>query len=262
MSCFNKKLLLVLTPILFGIVSLQAEDLQVKTLQQLDYLTENFPPYNFEADGKLQGIAVELLQEALIQLKQPVNLQDIKPLPWVRAYKMTLAGPNKVLFSIARTEAREELFKWVGPLGQIKIVLLAMHSQNIKISEPSDITKYTIGAIKDDAGEQLVKALGIKKNKLVSLSNTNSLIKMLANNRIQLWAYEESAARWHIKNSKLTNSAFESVYTFEVNDLYYAFSKDVDSVLIQQLQKGFDKLKNSTGKTGITIYDEIKQRYQ
>lgn len=246
---------------LVAIISLAIPSLQAGGLQNLNYMTESYPPYNFKAKGELRGIAVDLLQEALKQIKQPVDVNKIQLLPWVRAYKKTQSGPANVLFSTTRTEARENQFKWVGPISPTRIVLLAHKSQNIKINSPADIKNYKIGAIRDDVGEQLIKELGIPANKINPSSSAASLVQMLNNNRIQLWAYEENVARWFIKQADLNNADFDTVHVLKEGDLYYAFSNDVDDALLQELQKGIDAVKSTRGASDATLYDEIMGRY-
>lgn len=235
--------------------------LHANNLQSLNYLTETAPPYNFKTDNKLQGIAVDLLIESLKQLKQPLNPERIRLLPWARAYKLTQTGTNTVLFSTARTKEREKQFKWVGPISSSRIVLMAHISQNIKINSVADIKKYNVGSIRQDVGGQLVESLKLVDSEVIPANNVNSLIKMLTSNRIQLWATEENIGRWSIKQANLSSAAFETVYVLQESSLYYAFSKDVDDELLQQLQEGLESLKNTQGPDSTTLYHEIMGRY-
>ena len=50
---------------------------------------------------------------------------DIAFLPWARAYNLALNNKNVLLFSTTRTEAREALFKGVGPILKSNFVLFA-----------------------------------------------------------------------------------------------------------------------------------------
>jgi ABC-type amino acid transport substrate-binding protein len=240
------KISLFIKALIFASASLLISPLTSATeLDQLNYITESYPPYNFKSNGKLQGIAVDLLLAATRKSSTSLTAKKIKLLPWTRAYKMAETGPNIVLFSTTRTDEREQKFNWVGPISPTRIVLLAKKSNAIIINSPSDISKHIVGAIKDDIGDQLVQAAGIKDSAIKHVSKAESLAKMLGAGRIKLWAYEENVARWFIKQAGLKNSEFESVYTLKESDLYYAFSKDIKKEALELLQKSIDDVKAS-----------------
>jgi ABC-type amino acid transport substrate-binding protein len=224
-------------------------------LDQLTYITESYPPYNFKSKGKLKGIAVDLLLAATKQGSSSLKAENIRVFPWPRAYKMAETGPDIVLFSTTRTDEREPKFNWVGPIAPTRIVLLAKKSNSIVISSPSDIKKYVIGAITDDIGDQLVQEAGVQSSSIKHVPKAESLAKMLGADRIKLWAYEENVARWFIKKEGLNNDDFEAVYTLKESDLYYSFSKDIGKDRQQLLQKAIDDVKAS-GE-----FEKIKANY-
>jgi ABC-type amino acid transport substrate-binding protein len=240
-----KTSMLIKAFICLGASLLQSSLSSANELDKLDFVTESYPPYNFKSQGVLKGIAVDLLLAATQKSALSLSLDDIRLLPWPRAYKMAEEGPSIVLFSTTRTEQRETKFNWVGPISPTRIVLLAKKSNSIVINNPSDIKKYTIGAITDDIGDQLVQKAGVKSSAIKHVAGAESLAKMLDAGRIKLWAYEENVARWFIKQAGLNNGEFESVYTLKESDLYYAFSKDINKQTQNLLQKAIDKIKKS-----------------
>jgi len=250
------KMPLLIKALIFAGTSLLMSPLtSANELNQLNFITESYPPYNFKEKGKLQGIAVDLLLAATKRSSSTLTAKQIKVLPWPRAYKMAETGPNVVLFSTTRTDEREQKFSWVGPISPTRIVLLAKKSNSIIISSPSDIKKYTVGAIIDDIGDQLVQKAGVKNSSIKHVAKAASLAKMLDAGRIKLWAYEENVARWFIKQEGLNNSDFEAVYTLKESDLYYAFSKDVKKETLEVLQKSIDEVKATAE------FDKIKADY-
>ena len=224
--------------------------------ESFTFVTESYPPYNFVESGKLQGIAVDLLVSASRQTEKPVTANDIHLLPWPRAYKMALEGPDTVLFSTTRTQQREDLFHWVGPITTTRIVLLARASDQVTINSLADIHGYTIGAIRDDVGDQLIRSAGVKPEAIKNIANATSLAKMLAKGRIDLWAYEENVARWYIKMAGLNNANFKAVYTLKESELYYTFSKDIDRRRVKSLQQAIDQISSDQQQ-----YQNIINRY-
>ncbi|WP_165773401.1 substrate-binding periplasmic protein [Zooshikella ganghwensis] len=178
-----------------------------------------------------------------------------------KGYRATLEEPDHVLFATTRTKEREPLFKWAGPIAKTKIVLLAKNDNDVKINTPEDIAKYPVGTIRDDVGEQLVKALGVPESMIKPSSNADSLVKKLNTGRVDLWAYEENVARWFIKKNNLQNSDFSVVYTLKEAELFYAFSKKTSDDLINQLQKGIDEVKKTKGQISDTLYNDILSEY-
>jgi polar amino acid transport system substrate-binding protein len=245
-SSVAMKISLFIKALVFAGASLLISPLtSANELDQLKFITESYPPYNFKEKGKLQGIAVDLLLAATQKSSSTLTASKIKVFPWPRAYNMAIMGPNVVLFSTTRTEDREAKFNWVGPIAPTRIVLLAKKSSGIVISTPADIKKYTVGAIPNDIGDQLVKKLGVTSSSIKHVAKAESLAKMLGAGRIKLWAYEENVARWFIKKGGLNNSEFETVYTLKESDLYYAFSKDIKKGTLELLQKSIEEVKAS-----------------
>lgn len=243
--------------LLFGVgASASAQD----KLSDLTLITENFPPYNYIKDGRVTGVAVDVLMAAAEEMGEPLIEGSIHLQPWARGYAQALSGPEVVLFSMTRTPARETLFKWAGPVSNTKIVLIARKDSHIRISDLQDLTKYRIGAIREDIGEQLTVSLGVPLASIHRAANADSLTRLLAIGRIDLWAYDELTARWFIQQNGLNNEDFEAVYLLKEGKMYIAFSKDVHDTLVRKVQTGIDRLKAPTGQ-GRSRFDDIVYGY-
>ena len=102
-------------------------------------LTENFPPYNMAVNGKnfaqeenINGIAVDIVKEMFKRAGVQYNLT--LRFPWDRIYKLALEKPNYGVFVTARLPEREQLFKWVGPIGPDDWVMLAKGDSSINLA--------------------------------------------------------------------------------------------------------------------------------
>lgn len=230
-------------------------------LTKLNYLTENYPPYNFAVNGQAQGMSVDILLAAMKQVDLDLDRDSVHVLPWTRAYRIALSEPNTVLFSTNRSPYREALFQWVGPIADSRIVLLAKKTSKINIESIDDLTTLKIGVLKDDIGEQSLKALVTQKLSLEYINNPNSLAKMLAKDRIDIWAYEENPARWFLKQNQLNQDDFEVVYRLFESQLYYAFNRNISPEAVALLQLGIDNLKCTKASSSMSLYDEILSRY-
>ncbi|USD66933.1 transporter substrate-binding domain-containing protein [Vibrio sp. SCSIO 43136] len=228
----------------------------------LQIFTEQFPPYNYrEVNQPPEGIAVDLLLTAAENVGRDIKREDILVRPWPRAYRAVRIEPNTILFSMGRTAKRENMFKWVGPIGETRVVLLARKDSKISINSGEELKNYTIGVILDDVGEQLIIEEGANIARLERATTAVSLARMLDLGRIDLWAYEESVARWSISKAHLNNELFEVVYVLNELPMYYAFNPETDPVLIADLQRGVDMAKEVNKSTGMSQLDEIRVRY-
>ena len=166
---------MVLVPVSFSTVSaMDATDLK--------YITEIYPPFNFEENGKLKGVAVDFLKE--IWTEMGVDEQKIEVLPWARAYKMVQMKKNTVLFSTTRSPARESLFKWAGPIKSNPIGFVARKDSNIKVGSIAEIAKYRLGTVRDDFCESVLQEKGVDIKTLDRVSKLSTNLKKLKNKRI------------------------------------------------------------------------------
>src|SRR5579859_5824612 len=91
--------------------------------QSLTIATEEMPPFNMSVRGKVEGLASEILIAALAETQISYK---ISVYPWLRAYEMALKEPETCVYSTTRTNERDLLFKWVGPLAMDHWTVFAM----------------------------------------------------------------------------------------------------------------------------------------
>ena len=218
------------------------------TVDDLNLLTENFAPFNFNKDGKIQGISVDILVEMLALAGSTKGRQDIRVLPWTKGYNAAQFKKNTLLFGMIRTKAREPLFKWVGPMYMGSVAVLAKKSRRIRINTLDDLNQYTIGVVRDDVAEQLLLQGGVKRKSLyetVSGTGGENLGKMLNADRIDLWAYGKITALWNLRELGLFPGDFESVYALQNRGVFFALHKETDDHIVSQLQKALDVVRGN-----------------
>ncbi len=231
-----------------------------QTVDDLIIMTENYPPYNFEKEGKLKGISVDLIASILKRVGSKQTVEDIRLLPWARGYLLVLNQKNTSLFSTTRTAEREELFKWVGPITTTTIGLIALKERGIKISSLDDLENYKVGVVRSDIGEQLLVNAGVPLQELDQIGGLDVIstsITKLTKGRIDMWSYETNVALWEIKAEGLSVDDYEIVHVLKEGELFFAFHKDTPEELLQQLQSALDALK--ADGTYQTIIDKYVQ---
>lgn len=206
-------------------------------------LTENFPPYNMAINGKnfaqednIDGIAVDIIKEMFKRagVKYSLTLR----FPWDRIYNLALEKPGYGVFVAARLPEREELFKWVGPIGPDDWVLLAKGDNPISLTSLDQAKKYRIGAYKGDAISEYLTEKGVEHS--TSLRDQENARKLMAG-QIDLWATGDPAGRYLAKQEGI--SGLRTVLRFDSAELYLALNKDIPDEIVSKLQAALNQMR-------------------
>jgi len=223
-------------------------------LAKLHYLTEEYKPYNFTGeDGAPSGLAVELLLQVWQKTGTPP--QPVSVLPWARGYYLLTQKPNVVLFSTARTEARDPLFKWACPIGYAEIVLMGLASRPLTLTRMEDAQQHTIAAVRADVGEQLLLNNGFDEQKIMTANRLPQALKMLTSGRVELIASNKSTLMDLIKAQQLDPARFEVRWVLSSEQFCFAFSHPVDDALVREFQHGLTQVLASSE------FQQIQHKY-
>lgn len=223
-------------------------------LAKLHYLTEEYKPYNFTGeDGAPSGLAVELLHQVWQRTGTPP--QPVSVLPWARGYYLLTQKPNVVLFSTARTEARDPLFKWACPIGYAEIVLMGLANRPLTLTRMEDAQQHTIAAVRADVGEQLLLNNGFDEQKIMTANRLPQALKMLTSGRVALIASNKSTLMDLIKAQQLDPARFEVRWVLSSEQFCFAFSHPVDDALVREFQHGLTQVLASSE------FQQIQHKY-
>lgn len=205
------------------------------TAAELRYLTEDYPPYNFEEDGEMRGISVDLLR--LIWKEMNIPEQPIRLVPWARGYRLVQDRPGTVLFAMGRTADREDLFRWVCPIMTNRQVLIGRKDQNIQIQSLAEAKRYRIGTILKDLGDSLLAQAGF--DNLEPVSDIRLNLRKLNAGRIDLIAYGENGFWNHVESPE----DYEIVFALKTSQACYAFHRDTPEALVADFQRALDAIR-------------------
>lgn len=233
---FKSTLLALATSLILGTTAQAAPE-------QIDLLTENFPPYNMAADGKnfardenIRGIAADIIREMF--QRAGIDYTLTLRFPWERIYKMALETPGYGVFVTARLPEREELFKWVGPIGPDDWVLLARGDSTIEVDSLEQARQYRIGAYKGDAIAEHLVAQGLQPT-LALRDQIN--VEKLQSGAIDLWATGDPAGRFLAKQQGV--SGLKRVLRFDSAELFLALNRQVSDETVEKLQAALDQMR-------------------
>ncbi len=234
-----------------------------QNLEEITWITEKYPPYNFIENGNLKGLSVEIL--LAIWKKTGVNKTsgDIKVMPWNRGVNFINTKENTCLFSTTITDERKNKLGWkfVFPLPQISYEssnhLIVPKNKAIKFNSLEDIKKYNkkIGVVRGDVGASLLLEAGVNKNRLDEAAIPKTLVKKFAKGRFDVISYGYTATTTSMKQEGINPDNYEVVFTFPPKPMGFAFHKDTDPALINKLQKALDEL-HADGTS-----EKIRQKY-
>jgi len=226
-------------------------------LTGLTWVTEEFPPYNFMDNGTASGLMVDMITAIARKAGEDLPRESITFLPWSEAYQNAVHTPGTVIFSIARTPEREDLFSWIGPVVTADITLYSSRSRNISIHDPADLAEYTIGAVADDVAIDSLIRSGIDKTAIITGPDPYTMITCLENGTIDLFAYGDIAAEYHIRNATGKSGYFRVSGRIDTVPVYIGVNKETSPILVKKLREGFEALKKTATDGGMSEYDQI-----
>ena len=203
--------------------------------QTFTVYTEHLPPFNYLENNQVVGSSTQLLEKLLQERGHKIAQAKINLTSWARGYHEVLYTPHTILYSMARTPEREHLFKWVGPINTLSIGLIAKKSSHVAISKPECLHNYTIAVMHDTAAEKLLLERGMKAEKLERFSNVTSQLKKLHEGRVDAMAFGIEAMYTMLEKEGINPLEYETVYILSKSELYFAFHKETDNAIIEEL---------------------------
>ena len=227
------------------------------SMDKVEIMTEEYPPYNFTKDGKTVGIATDLLNETIKAMGGKMHAKGVQMQSWSRGYGLAQkAGEMNLLYSTTRTAEREKLFKWAGPISETRVMVFVHKSKadKVKIASMADLKNYKFSVILKDIGEELLLKNGVPQANLTSVDKFELIAKQAQAGRTDGFAYEENGANWLMKLGGFPAGEFVPAFELNKGELFYAFNKSVDDATIASFQKGLDTAKAKLA--------EIKAQYK
>ena len=231
----------------FHLIFLNADEIQP--------LTEEWEPYQIETKDGLKGIGIDLIKE--IQ-KRVNNKKEIKVFPWKRSYNITLNKKGYALFLTTKSQKRENLFKWVGPITSMKITFFKnAQRKDLKINSLEDAKKVSsIIVAEDTVSKETLLKLGFKNLETNTIAN-GSFYKILEN-KVDLYPVEYNSFLYKLKKMRLEDKIIPVKMKKPIleSSLYIAFNKNTNDKIVNKWQKALDEIKSDG------TYKKIVERYR
>ena len=227
-----RRLLLCSALLTLSSASAYAQDLAL-------YCEEDRPLQIYNAQGKLTGFTVEIVEE--IQ-KRIGSKSAIQVVPWSRGLDMVNRNPNTLLFTMARTADRESSYQWIGPIASVTYELFAKADADIKINSLDDARKLSlIGVYRNDIRDQTLTKLGFT-NLDRAASNVSSFKKLMVG-RVAVYTDSKLGVAGVAKAAGYQVSDVKSVFKLFDSHLYIAASKSTNKNIVSQWNEALEEMK-------------------
>jgi len=205
---------------------------------QLHFYTEEYPPVTFSRGGKAAGLATEIVEEIL---RRHGATAPIDVVPWARGYKFASTTPNVGLFATTRTEEREKLFKWVGPIASTTARFYVRRGgprvENIEQARAAG----RVLVPREWYLDQLLRGMGFSN--LNAVTSPAEAVKMLAAGRAPLMALDDVTLAATVTAEGINASEIETAFILMQSFQYIAFSRGTSDEAVARWQKTLDAMK-------------------
>jgi len=220
---------------------------------ELNAVTNEWPPYNYQEQGQLKGISTDILRAACQEAALRCNLQLM---PWARAYNTALTQPNTLVFTAARRPEREALFNWVGPILPRSTWVWARHDAVKRTQGSKTLADYRFGVVRGEASIPDLQAAGVPAQQITADNSNVAVLKLLSRGWVDAMVDTEIGMAWSIKTELASPIELTKLAKLtEQGAYYFALNPQSEPLMAEKLQAAVDKLRRSGA------IDEIVKRY-
>jgi len=214
----------------------------------LQIYTEQYPPLTFRNNnGEITGLGTDIVNEIM---KRNQVYSDIKLSSWSNGYELALHNPNVCLFTMDRTEIRDTLFQWVGPIGTNTTWFYTKSGSGISITSLEDAKNLgSIGTVNSWFSDQYLRNLGFTN--LVSDSDPSVLTEKLMQGEIDAFVCSSVTFPAILEGVGYQYTQVVPSFSLMSSDYYIAFSKNTAASIVNQWQTTLDAIKQDGTYTAI-----------
>lgn len=220
---------------------------------ELNALTNEWPPYNYQEQGQLKGISTDILRAACQEAALRCNLQLM---PWARAYNTALTQPNTLVFTAARRPEREALFSWVGPILPRSTWVWARNDAVKRTQGSKTLADYRFGVVRGEASIPDLQAAGVPQQQITADNSNTAVLKLLSRGWVDAMVDTEIGMAWSMKTELASPIELTKLAKLtEQGAYYFALNPQSEPLIAEKLQAAVDKLRRNG------VIDEIVKRY-
>jgi polar amino acid transport system substrate-binding protein len=211
--------------------------------QALHLVTEEAFPFQYLENRVLKGMSVDIISE--MAERSGVKVEH-EVLSWKDAYDRAQRDRNTCVYSTARIENRERLFKWVGPIVENRWSVFGKKDMKQKPKTLADLRFIRVGVLEGDAKATFLMDNGIATALNPVRDDALNPPKLTAdkneNGKIDVWVTGYYAAQ---KIAAKTNTPdIEHLFQIHSSPNYLACNYGVKDETLQKLTAALSAMKN------------------
>ncbi|CCQ11712.1 hypothetical protein PALB_26130 [Pseudoalteromonas luteoviolacea B = ATCC 29581] len=204
---------------------------------RVHWYTEDYPPFNYVHEGKLEGLSIKVLNLMHQKLEWHFDESDVLLMPWARVYYTLEESADACVFSIVHTPERESRFQFIGPMMENTVSIIGYKDSDYSNVELRNIPDIRIGVVKNDIGHQLLIKEGFKEYQFVYLKTGFELVRMLKMRRVDLIAYGDVIAHFQFNRAQIEPSDYKVVQPLFSSSIGFACNKAVSREYIKKMNE-------------------------
>ena len=222
----------------------------------LTLLTEENAPLNYTDKGKVTGFSTEVLEEMGRRAKIPMT---IEVLDWKVAYERAQSAKDTCIYSTARLENRERIFRWVGPVAYTRWGVYGKQGFSAPVKSIADLKPFRIGGVVYDAKTEFLKQSGVTNISEVTEDRMNPpklTTDRKAVDRIDLWVTTVANAKNIAAKAGVTD--LKLVYVVREAESFLACSPATASATTKALDDALQSMRKDKSWNRIADKYDVK----
>lgn len=206
-----------------------------------------YPPFTFTdpATGTPAGFAVDLAKAMCTKSARTVSVELH---PWKRAESMLAANPGTIAF-MARTEAREHQYRWIGPVYRRRSYLWALASSNrAEQARKGELGTLTVSVVRGYASLDELRKTGIAERNISEATDDAQNLKKLLAGRVDLIPANDLVLAWKLRAEGIPPETLVALFDItspDSNEYYFGIHRNADDTEVSLLQNALDNLRQS-----------------
>jgi polar amino acid transport system substrate-binding protein len=195
--------------------------------------------------GELKGIAADMVKDVLDKMALP---QEILSAPWERIAKESMSKSNVLVFSIIRTDERDEVFHWITPVSRNMHGLYGINKPYFDSFDNVPRT-FRVGTLLEDYRYDVAISKGFK---VKAYDSWQALVDALINNEIDTIFGSQGAIDFGCNPKQFKCETITLSSKYDISTAYLALSKKDTCVLV------LEKLKLAAA--GVKMSDKFNEQ--
>ena len=210
---------------------------------QLQVVTELSPPHQTLVDGEVAGLATDKVK-ALLQ--QAGISASFAMYPWARAYNKASSEPNTLIYSIAKSPQREDLFHWLIPVTRYEFGFVSLSERkDIRIDNWQALKNYSLVVQRQDIAHEWLMSIGLTEGEhFITCADIDCSWQLLLNNNVDLIIETPDLIDGMLRYFHQPAGSVKLIKTIPELAItgYLAANQQIDPQLLSQLQQAMAQL--------------------